>query len=54
MNKQVVNLQAFINVLPLHIMHDEAFDGIDFESKVKVARALGLFIDKELPKKLEV
>lgn len=44
------NLKAFLQALPMHIMHDEVFGDIDFDTKLQVARALGSFIDKELPR----
>ena len=44
------NLNAFLQALPMHVMHHEAFKDIDFDTKLKVARALGSLIDKELPR----
>lgn len=44
------NLNAFLQALPMHIMHDDTFKDIDFDTKLQVARALGTFIDKELPR----
>lgn len=44
------NLNAFLQALPMHVMHDEAFKDIDFDTKIQVARALGSFIDRELPR----
>jgi len=51
-NKQLNEVQAFVRALPMHVMHDELFAHIDFDTRLKFARALGFFVDRELPKKL--
>jgi hypothetical protein len=49
-DKEANNLNAFLQALPMHVMHHEAFKSIDFDTKLQVARALGALIDKELPR----
>jgi hypothetical protein len=44
------NLHAFLQALPMHVLHHDAFKELDFETKLKVARALGALIDTELPR----
>lgn len=49
-NREAINLNAFLQALPMHVMHHDAFKDIDFDTKLQVARALGALIDKELPR----
>lgn len=44
------SLNAFLQALPMHVMHHEAFAKLSFEQRLEVAKALGALIDKELPR----